>query len=183
MASLHEKFLDAGVRLYGIVVDSPGQNSAMIDKLDLPFPILSDPDRSGAITPLDLRNEKDPRGLALPALVLIGTDGEEVWRYVSRDYADRMPEDEVLGVIESQGWSATTQPAPALGPIEPGDNAMPLEKLPTYLKGAKFAAQAMGLRHAHFDDAIKEDSKAFVAEMDSYIEQTTALLKRRADRR
>ncbi len=180
MASLHEEFTAAGVRLFAIVVDSPEQNAAMVDKLDLPFPVLSDPDRSKAITPLDVRNEKDPRGLALPALILLDATGEEVWRFVSRDYADRMPETEVLEVIRSHGWDATTQDPPPVGPAAPGERAMPLEKLPTYLKGARFAALAMGLRHGHFDESIKDDSKAFVAEMDTYIEQTTALLKRKA---
>ena len=34
----------------------------------------------------------------------------------------------------------------------------------------RFAAQAMGLRHAHYAEEIKTDSKAYVAEMDRFTE-------------
>ena len=43
----------------------------MVDKLNLPFPILSDPDRSLSIEPYRLLNTEDPRGLAIPATVVI----------------------------------------------------------------------------------------------------------------
>ena len=37
-----------------------------------------------------------------------------------------------------------------------------------YFRGARYAAQAMGLRHAHYAEEIKIDSKAYVAEMDRF---------------
>lgn len=153
----------------------------MIDKLDLPFPLLSDPDRSAAINPLDVADPNDPREIARPAMVLFAPGGEEVWRFVSRDFADRMPEDEVLDRIAEEGWSATTQDAPTIGSTEPGEKAMPLEQLPSYLRGARFAALAMGLRHKHLGQEIVDDSKAYVAEMDRFIESTSALRKAKAD--
>ncbi len=153
----------------------------MIDKLDLPFPLLSDPDRSAAINPLDVADPNDPREIARPAMVLFAPGGEEVWRFVSRDFADRMPEDEVLDRIAEEGWSATTQDAPTIGSTEPGEAAMPLEQLPSYLRGARFAALAMGLRHKNLGQEIVDDSKAYVAEMDRFIESTSALRKAKVD--
>lgn len=147
----------------------------MIDKLDLPFPLLSDPDRSAAITPLDVADPKDPRDIARPAMVLFAPDGEEVWRFVSRDFADRMPEEKVLDRIRQEDWPATTQDAPPIGAIEPGEKAMPLDQLPSYLRGARFAALAMGLRHKDLGQEIVDDSKAYVAEMDRFIESASAL--------
>ena len=170
MASQYDAFLARGCRIVAVDVDSPGQHAAMVDKLDLPFPYLSDPDRSRAIAPFDVVNETDPRNLAKPAMVLIDTDGEERWRFVSRDFADRYPEDEVLAIVDGLGLSPAQPESVPLGPIEPGEKAMPFEGLSFYLRGARFAALAMGLRHKDLGDAIKEDSKAYVASMDRMLE-------------
>lgn len=178
MASHHQAFLDAGVRLFGVSVDPPPQQSAMVEKLDLSFPLLSDPDRSRAITPLGLADDEDPREIARPASVLVAPGGEEVWRWLSRDFADRLPEAEVLQRVREEGWAPTTQGRPEVGESRPGERAMSLDALIPYFRGARFAALAMGLRHRHLGDAIKEDSKAYVAEMDRYFEAVTALSDR-----
>jgi hypothetical protein len=173
---MHDDFLDAGVRMFGVSVDSPGQQAAMIDKLQLGFPLLSDPDRSALISPLDLADPKDPREIAIPAMVLFGPEEqEEVWRFTSRDFADRMPEQEVLDRVQEKGWPSTTQGDPDLGPKEPGKNATPLDSLPSYYRGARFAALAMGLRYKDLGEEIKQDSKAYVAEMDRFIESVQKL--------
>ena len=165
---LHQDFLAAGSRLFAISIDSPQQNSAMIEKLSLPFPYLSDPDRSQAIRPLGVADEKDERNISKPALVVLNPSGEEVFRYVSRDFADRMPEEDVLISVRALGFPATTQEPPEVGPAQAGPRTLNLRELKVYYRGARFAAQAMGLRHAHFADEIKTDSKAYVAEMDRY---------------
>lgn len=156
------------MRIVGVDIDSPAQHSAMIEKLDLPFPLLSDPDRRSVIEPWGLADPKDPRELARPAMVLVDTGGEERFRFVSRDFADRLPEDDVLEAIRALGAEPVTQPPPEPGAAEPGPNAMPLDGLPYYLRGARFAALAMGLRHGHHDESIKDDSKAYVEEMDRF---------------
>lgn len=153
----------------------------MVEKLDLPFPLLSDPDRSQAIEPFGVSDTRDERNLATPAMILLAPGGEEVWRFVSRDFADRFPEDEVLDRARSLGVGVAEQEAPAPGRPDPGPRAMPLDGLPFYLRGARFAALAMGLRHGHHDESVKDDSKAYVAEMDRYIEAVQELRARRAD--
>lgn len=146
----------------------------MIDKLSLPFPLLSDPERSGAISPFGVADPKDERSISRPAMVLVDS-GSEVWRFESRDFADRLPEEEALARAEELGREPTTQERP--DPVEPapGPRAISLDALPYYLRGARFAALAMGLRHGHHDEAIKDDSKAYVAEMDRYFEAVQEL--------
>jgi hypothetical protein len=158
------------VRIVAIDVDDPGQHAAMVEKLDLPFPMLSDTDRTGAIDRYDVADPSDPRGLARPAVILLDDRGVERFRFVSRDFADRLPESDVLDAAQGLGLAAVTQDRPVPGVPVPGDRAMPLEQLLPYLRGARFAALAMGLRHRHVDPAIAEDSKAFVALMDDYVE-------------
>jgi hypothetical protein len=154
----------------------------MVTKLDLPFPMLSDPDRSAAIDPLGLADPADPREIARPALVLIAPGGEEVWRFVSRDFADRLPEEEVLRRVRQASWPATSQVSPAIAAAEPGPKAMPLDLLPAYFRGARFAALAMGKRHRHLGESVAIDSKAYVAQMDRFIEAVGDLRRsRKAD--
>ena len=181
MAARYDEFLARGVRIVAIDVDTPEQHAAMIEKLDLPFPMLSDPDRSRAIAPFDVVDDKDPREIARPAMILIDTHGEERFRFVSRDYADRYPEDEVLAEAEALGLSSTTAEAMNQGTPEAGPSAMPFEGLFFYLRGARFAALAMGLRHKDLGESIKEDSKAYVATMDRMLEHVKAFHKRRSD--
>ena len=165
-------------RVFVVSVDSPQQHSAMVEKLSLPFPMLSDPDRSAMIEPLGVSDPNDHRNISRPAMILFDTDGAEKWRFISRDYADRLPEDAALEVARSLNLAPTTQEAPTVVDPQPGPRAMPLDGLPFYLRGARFAAQAMGLRHKDLGDEIKEDSKAYVAEMDLMLEAVKELRAR-----
>lgn len=182
MAARYDEFLNRGVRIVAVDVDSPGQHAAMIEKLELPFPFLSDPDRTRAIAPLGLVDDKDPRDLARPAMVLVDRQGEERFRFVSRDFAERLPEDAVLAEAEALGLAPVGPEPFDPGVPEYGPSAMPFEGLWYYLRGARFAALAMGLRHRHLGDSIKEDSKAYVDTMDRMLDHIKALTKRRGAR-
>lgn len=161
-------------------MDSVGQHAATVASLQIPFPLLSDPDRSLAIEPFGVADPNDPRNLARPAMIVVDSAGNEGFRFVSRDYADRLPEDDVLDVVQGLDLGPTTQPAPTPGTPEPGKKAMPLDGLPYYLRGARFAVQALGLRHKDLGEEFKEDAKAYVAEMDRYFEAVQALRERLA---
>jgi hypothetical protein len=174
----HQELLAAGVRLFAISIDSPARNAAMVAKLSLPFPYLSDPDRSKAIIPYGVADEKDDRQIARPAIVVVTPDREEAFRFISRDFADRLPEDQVVLAIQQLASAATTQEPPRIGPMEPGPRSLSIRDLRIYFRGARFAALTMGLRHGHYADEIKADSKAYVAEMDRYTEALDWLRQR-----
>lgn len=174
MAERYEELLDAGVRLVAISVDSVGQNAAMVEKLDLPFPFLSDPNRALAIGPLGLRDERDPREIAIPAIVLLDQEGDEVWRWTARDYADRIDEDAVVAAAHSLDLDRVEPEPIAGGTPEPGPRAVKMDTLHVYFRGARFAVVAMRRRH----ESMREDGMAFIEEMDRYLEA----LKRRRER-
>lgn len=176
---MHPQFLAAGARLFGVSVDPPARNAAMVEKLELPFPLLSDPDRSAAIGPLGVADEQDQRSISRPAMILVAPDGTEAWRFVSRDYADRLPEDEVLERIRGLGLAPTSQSPPETVDPQAGPEAVRLEALPAYFRGARYTALALGLRHGRDHEPIKVDSKAYVAEMDRYHRAVSDLLKRK----
>lgn len=173
MALRHGDYTAAGAVVAAIDIDSPGQHAAMVEKLNLPYPLLSDPDRTKAIIPFDLPNPIDERNLALPATVVIDADGNEAWRHVSRDFADRPAEDDALEVVRTMGLDPVVQPAPARGVAEPGPTAMPFGDLRSYFRGAKFAAKAMGMRTPQAND----EAIAFGDLMDRYMEDVTAMFR------
>ena len=88
-----ERFEALGVSLAGIAVDSVEQNHAMVEKLMLPFPLLSDPE-SRVIREWGLLNGAE-HDIAKPAIFGIRRDGSFSYRYVGVDYTDR-PTDEEL---------------------------------------------------------------------------------------
>ena len=92
----------------------------MVAKLGLPFPLLSDPDRSRAIHPYGVTDERDERNIARPATVVVGPSGEEAWRVEGRDFADRPTDEAVLDAVCKLGLAPTAQDPPQLGAAEPG---------------------------------------------------------------
>jgi hypothetical protein len=177
----HQEFLAAGARIFAISIDAPERNAAMVAKLSQPFPFLSDPDRSLAIRPFGVADERDDRLIARPAVVVVTPSKEEAFRFVSRDFADRIPEVQVLESIQELNLPATSQELPQPGHPEPGVRSLSPSNLKIYFRGARFAAQAMGLRHAHYAEEIKTDSKAYVAEMDRFTEALDWLRARTGD--
>ncbi len=144
----------------------------MVEKLDLPFPLLSDPVGERAIKPYDVWNEG--RHIAKPAVVVITPEGQEAFRRVSGDFADRPAEDDILDVAHRLGLPPTTQEAPRPGRPEPGPRAMPLASLGPYYRGAKFAATALALRVPE----VEEQARILIEEVDRYAEATRELRRR-----
>ena len=166
MAIRYHEYLEAGAIVAGVVVDSPQQNAAMGEKLSIPFALLSDPDRSVAIGPYGVADPKDHREIATPTTVVIDPEGNEVWRRSSVDFADRPEEDEALEVVRDLGLPPILrEPVNPLNPV-PGPKAMPLNAMPAYYRGARFAAVAMGRRHP----VAKGDADTYVAQMDRYLD-------------
>ena len=82
------------MNLAGISVDPIENNRAMVEKLLLPFPLLSDPD-GRVIKEWDVWRDAEG-GIANPAIFAIRRDASIGWAYVGRDYADRPTDDELF---------------------------------------------------------------------------------------
>lgn len=175
LAQRHDEFLDKGGRIYGISADTPGQNAAVIEKLRLPFPILSDPGRDQAIIPLGFADENDPREIARPGVLIVDPRGEVVYRTGSRDYADRTTEDSILEALAELGLGPTTQRPPETGEPEPGDKALAFDSLRPHFRGIKFATYALRRRHRDVDEDFAEDAKAYGQMADRYLEALSAV--------
>ena len=179
LANRHKEFLDSGSRVFSLSADDVPKNAAVMEKLALPFPLLADPDRDRAVTPLGFADEKDVRLISRPGTIVLAPGGEEVWRHTGRDYADRPHEDLMLEQVSALGLEPTSQEAPAVGPAEAGPTAMPLEGLPHYLKGAKFAALSVRNRHRDLGAEFRDDTKAYVQRVERYLEALDGIEERR----
>lgn len=180
LANRHDEFLERGARLFPISADTPPRNAAVVDKLALPFPILSDPDRSEAIEPLGFADEKDPRNIAACGTVIVSPEGEVVFSDRGRDYADRHEEDELLEEVGKLDLPPTSQQPPELGEIEPGPKAMPYEGIGHYFRGAKFATFALRKRHRDLGREFTDDTKRYLQMVERYIEALPGVEERRA---
>lgn len=180
MAQRHGEFLELGGRVFALSADPVIQNTAVVEKLALPFPILSDPDRDRAITPLGFADEDDPRQISKPGTVIIAPGGEVVFSVTGRDYADRPDEETLLARLGDLRLPATTQAAPELGAAQPGDTAMAYEGLSFYFRGAKFAGLALRGRHRDLGEDFRGDTKGYVRMVERYMEALPYVEQRRA---
>jgi len=87
-------FYDAGANLVAVSVDTSEKSEAMRRELQIPFPILSDPERQ-VVRDWDVYNPRDKGGIAKPAVFIVGPD--RIVRFVSVDMvASRVPAAEIL---------------------------------------------------------------------------------------
>ena len=99
-ARRYEEFEGRGGRIAGISVDTPEQNAAMVEKLLLPFPLLSDPEGE-VIRAYGVWDEKET--IARPSTFMLDRTGEVRFQYVARDYADRPGTEALLLALEGAG--------------------------------------------------------------------------------
>jgi peroxiredoxin len=101
LGDVHRKLVEQGGSLLAISVDTPEQSAKVVRDAELPFPILSDPDRSAikAYGVLHAGGAPDGADIALPADVLIDREGTVVWSHVASQVQNRPPPAEVLSQI------------------------------------------------------------------------------------
>lgn len=153
----------------------------MVEKLRLPFPLLSDLD-AAATAAWDVY---DPVGgthgpIARPAIFVVRRDLSIPYEYVGRDFADRPPDQVVFEALDSV-TDASPRPldraATALGPRpldagNPADKPMPLDDIAPYFRGASFAVQAIAGRTD--DAAVKAECERFRAMVGEFMKAAVA---------
>lgn len=137
-------------------VDDDGRTAAMFERWPTPHvSYVSDPGGETLLQPLDLFDPAERDGIALPGLLVIDTDGTEVFRYAGRDFADRTHDEDVFAALEGLGLPAIEPPAG--GPVVDGVDedqrgAFQPSMFRAYFAGNRFGAAAIGGR-AEGDEA------------------------------
>ena len=93
-----------GVNTIAVSVDSVAENDALSRQLRFSFPILSD-SKLTAIKSYGVAEEKVgasyPEGISKPAVFLLDRKGNILYRYISRDFLDRPPTEELVNVVKT----------------------------------------------------------------------------------
>lgn len=98
-ARKYDRFRKHRTEIAAICVDSPEQNRAMIEKLLLPFTVLSDPEGDAAIKRYGLWDTEGR--ISIPAIVAVSAEGTIRYIYKGNDFADRPGDDELLGALDA----------------------------------------------------------------------------------
>ena len=135
----------------GISVEPPSRNVAMVEKLDLPFPLLSDP-RGELIKRVGLWSKEE--GVSMPAVVLLDKSGTVRYLYSGgTDFTDRPTKNsllEILDRVSTDGEAGERGPEVRISveeaetaTVRPDKPAMTLEQLRPYYLGAYYATIAV----------------------------------------
>ncbi len=149
LASNQARISAAGAEVIGVSVDSPEASAAMAARWRLPFKLISDPGGDAILGELGIYNPDERDGIAIPTLYVISPSGEVISEVGSRDFADRVHDEDVIGAIEARGWSAIETPVwvPEVEPAsEPVAGAVPVSAYIPYFKGNQFGAYAVRSR-------------------------------------
>ncbi len=155
LASQSDRINGAGGEVIAISVDDDERQAAMFARWPTPdVRYVSDPGGESYLAPLGLFDPEERGGIALPALLVLGPDGSEVFGYRGRDFADRTHDDDVLAALEGLGLDPIHPPAG--GPVAEVDveqaGAFQPRMLTPYFKGNRFGAIAIQ-RRAEGDEA------------------------------
>jgi hypothetical protein len=164
LARTYDEFTGRGARIAAISVDPPAANAGMVEKLALPFAVLSDPDGEQAIKPYAVWHEG--RNIAKPAIVVLAPDGREVFRYAGSDFMDRPGDEEIFAALDALELPAISAGAGVIEHTEPhpSGRALALETLAPYMRGVQMAMTALAERMRDPDDRAEATRTAKMAE-------------------
>lgn len=91
------RFEAAGLEIAAVVVDPVPNNRAMVEKLLLPFPILSDPE-GDVIRRWGVWSDGEG-GIAKPAVFVVRPDRSIAFEMIGDDYADRPVDEQILAAV------------------------------------------------------------------------------------
>lgn len=149
LATRYDEIHESGAELAAISVDDNARQAGMATRWGLTHTtMVSDPGGETYLKPLGLFDPNERGGIALPGMVIVDPDGNEIYRYQGRDFADRTNDDDLFEALD----------ALQLDPIEP-EPWVPEASVPddlkgyfgpdffgVYFRGNMFAAAAIGGR-------------------------------------
>ena len=134
-------------------MDPPDNNSQMVGKLLLHFPLLSDP-RGDLIRRYGLWDEEE--GVAIPSIVVVDRSREIRHLYSGSDFADRPGDEEVFAAVEGMDGSIgrvmgdpeirVSAEEARRESVRPDKPARALDYLTAYYRGVLYATIALKKR-------------------------------------
>lgn len=108
----------AGAELAAVSVDDDVRQAGMAARWGLTHTrMVSDPGGETYLQPLGLFDPDERGGIALPGMVILDPDGNEIYRYQGRDFADRTNDDDLFEALAGLGLDSV-DPAPWVSDVE-----------------------------------------------------------------
>lgn len=149
LESTIEEIHGAGAEVIAVSVNEDERQAGMADRWKLEhIQMVADPGGDNMLKQYELFDPEDRGGIALPAMVVIGPEGEEVYRYNGRDFADRTTDAEVMAAVKGLGLDAV-DPGPWTPTASAPDDLkgfFPVDRYVGYFAGNRFAAIAIAGR-------------------------------------
>ena len=158
LASQAERIRSAGAEVIAISVDSDERQAAMYARWPTPdVQYVSDPGGETYLRPLGMFDPEERGGIALPGLFVIGPDGEELFGYRGRDFADRTHDEDAFVALESLALGPIADDVRLGGPVDESvdvdqKGAFTPRILRPYFTGNRYGAVAIQMR-AEGDEA------------------------------
>ncbi len=149
LATKYDDIHTAGAEFAAVSVDDEIRQAGMSARWRLTHTrLVSDPGGEQLLQPLGLFDPEDRGGIALPGMVMFDPDGNEVYRYQGRDFADRTNDDDIFDALGALGLSAVSPEAWKPGVDVPDDLARFFRPsdFGAYFRGNRFGAIAIGGR-------------------------------------
>lgn len=159
------RFGQVGAEIVAVGADSRARSDALATRWGLPFPVLADPEGNQALRELGLWNAEEHGGIAAVGTVILGPDGQELWRELGRDVADRPDNASLLAVLAPLRLS----PLAPLPPVtvsegEAGPDAFPPWAFDAYFNGARVATGSLRRRLVAEEDRREAMQVSLLAE-------------------
>ncbi len=149
LASQYDRIHQAGAELAAVSVDDDGRQAGMSERWGFTHTrFISDPGGENYLQPLDLYDPNERGGISLPGMVIVTPEGDEVYRYQGRDFADRTKDDDIWQTLDELQLPAV-DPAPWVPDISAPDDLTGYfrpKDFAAYFGGNHFGALAIGFR-------------------------------------
>lgn len=149
LASNYDRLHGAGAELIAISVDDAVRQAGMAKRWGLTHTLMvSDPGGETYLKSLGLFDPVDHDGIALPAMLVFDPDGNEIYRYQGRDFADRTNDDDLWTVLEGLDLPAV-DPGPVSVDLDIPEDLKRFfrhEDFGAYFRGNMFGAIAIAGR-------------------------------------
>ena len=156
LASEYERIHSSGAEVVAVSVDDEQRQAGMVRRWGLTsMRLVADPGGQEILQALGMFDPEDRGGIARPGMVIVDPSGGEVYRYESRDFADRTNDEDLFRALEALDLPPV-EPEPEVPDVEvPADlkGYFRPEDFNAYFRGNMFAAVAIEGRLTEDADA------------------------------
>ena len=171
LANILDDVQGLGADVAAVSVDSPERNAALALRWRLQFPIHSDRGGESVLRALDLWNPDERGGIGWPAVLVFDSAGRETFRFRSRDFSDRPPDDDDLfAALRALALPAIAAPPPWAPGVEPAQDpgALRVEAFGPFFRGIRSGVRGLATRLG--DDRDRAEANRMSDMADSFLQ-------------